>query len=121
MSDPLLALYTVSAEGGAGAAIHLFMPAETPNQAGQVHADFAKVVRIGVGPEWPVTATAGAMSRALAGRVPDDPCLHGATRCEHRPDASRISSIVRFAACRCRRPCRSATPLILTLMTQPSA
>jgi hypothetical protein len=63
MSDPVLVLYDVSAE--------------TPNQAGQVLADFAEVVRIGIDPGWPVMATAVAMTHASAGRMPDDSCLHG--------------------------------------------
>ena len=68
----------VSADGGNGAPIHLFVSAETPDQAGQALADFGEVVRIGYDPDRPVRVTAGAMTHALAGQVPDDPCLHGA-------------------------------------------
>jgi hypothetical protein len=79
MSDPIRALYDVSAKSGDGAAIHWFVSAETPDQAGQVLADSAKVVRMGIDPGWPVRATAVAMTHAPAGRMPDDPC----PRCAH--------------------------------------
>jgi hypothetical protein len=78
MSDPFLALSYVSAKSGDGAAIHWFVSAETPDQAGHVLADSAKVVRMGIDPGWPVMATAVAMTHAPASRVPDDSCPHGA-------------------------------------------